>query len=631
MPEGAAFCQCVCISQHTIMTAPLCTHKTSDATTRRSWGVALAIMLLTALPLLLYGHTLRFETVLDDDAYVFSNPYLRDASSFLFALDFQSFVQRCIQWGVSADIALNFVTRPVTYFTFYLNRLLSGDDTSSYRVLNIAIHMGNGLLLFALIRRLLQRDAFSLLAAASAALLFAVHPLATESVTYITQRFESLATFFCLLALILHLQAHSATSPGRGRLLGAAALLSTLLSMLSKETGVVTPILLVLINLLHLHDRPWAALRRSAAHLALLPLIPLLIVATHWTQTSGNMSAASLLNITNQSVNPYTLGEYLLTQVCAWMSYLKLLALPIGQNFDHVYPLISSPLDLRFIAALLITTGLIAGAWMNFRRQSGKSAAVILLGVLWYFISLLPSSSIVPLPDLFSEHRCYLPSVGYFLALAVGIRLLLQFASRISEARVILSAVGSLAILVLSFSTLLRNEVLRNRESLWTDALAKGSNTARVWKGLGIVHYNSGRIDESARCFERALESSPDDEESWLNLCTLYIKSARVEKALKTTSRALRNKPLAVQLIHLRGIALIMAGRVDESLDLWNMILRSYPDYRAAHLSIAEALAQIGHEERALHHLRQAEQSGPLQPVFADMKKKLQSHLSAMR
>lgn len=613
------------------MTAPHSTHKTPEATTRRSWGVAFAILLLTVLPLLLYGHTLRFETVLDDDAYVFGNPYLRDASSFLFALDFQSFIQRCIQWGVSADIALNFVTRPVTYFTFYLNRLLSGDDTSGYRILNIAIHMGNGLLLFALIRRLLQRDAFSLLAAASAALLFAVHPLATESVTYITQRFESLATFFCLLTLNLFLLAHSTTSLGRGRLLGAAALLSTLLSMLSKETGVVTPVLLVLVSMLHLQDRPLAALRRSAAHLTLLPLIPLLIIVTHWSQTSGNMSVSSLLNITNQSFTPYALDDYLLTQVCAWISYLKLLVIPIGQNFDHAYPLISSPLDLRFIAALLITVGLIAGAWMIFRRYSGKSAAVILLGVLWYFISLLPSSSIVPLPDLFSEHRCYLPSVGFFLALAVGIRLLLHFASRMSETRVILSAVGSLAILTLSLSTLLRNEVLRNRESLWNDALAKGSNTARVWKGIGIVNFNSGRIDESARCFERALEVSPLDEESWLNLCTIYIKSGQVEKSLEITSRALQNKPLAVQLIHLRGIALVMAGRVEESLNLWSLILRSYPDYRAAHLSMAETLAQIGHEERALHHLSLAEQSGPLAPIFAGLKKKLQSHLSAMR
>lgn len=613
------------------MKAPHHTHKTPDDNNQRSWLVALVITLLTVLPWLLYGHTLHFETVLDDDAYVFGNPYLRDASSFLFAMDLHSFAQRCIQWGVSEDLALNFVTRPVTYFTFFLNRLISSEDTSTYRVLNIAIHMGNGLLLFALIRRLLQRDAFSLLAAAAAALLFVVHPLATESVTYITQRFESLATFFCLLALILHLQAHSATNPGRGRLLGAAALLSTLLSMLSKETGVVTPVLLVLINLLHLQDRPWAALRRSAAQLALLPLIPVLIIATHWEQSSGSVSIYGLLNITNQSITPYDLGDYILTQVCVWISYLRLLVLPIGQNFDHVYPLITSPLDFRFIVALLITTCLIAAAWLNFRRQPARPSAVVLLGVLWYFISLLPSSSIVPLPDLFSEHRCYLPSVGYFLALAVGIRLLLQLASTISEARVIISAAASLAILALSLSTLLRNEVLRNRESLWNDALAKGSNTARVWKGLGIVHYHSDRVEESARCFERALQVSPMDEESWLNLCTIYIKSGHVEKSLEITERALNNKPLAVQLLHLRGIALIMSGRVNESLELWNLILRSYPEYRPAHLSIAEALAQIGHEERALHHLRLAEQSGTLEPIFAGLKKKLQSHLSAMR
>jgi tetratricopeptide (TPR) repeat protein len=593
--------------------------------------MAFAMALLGLLPWLIYGHTLRFGTVLDDDTYVFNNPYLRDASSFLYLLDLKSFVHRCLQWGVSADIALNFITRPVTYLTFYFNHLVGGDDTTTYRLLNIAIHMGNGLLLFSLIRRLFQRDSFSLLAAATAGLLFVAHPLATESVTYITQRFESLATFFCLLALLLHVQARSASSVLQRRTLAAAAIVATALSMLSKETGVVTPVLMVLLDCLHFQDRLPVALRRAAGSLTLLPMVPLLIVSAHWAQETAPLTVSSLLNITNHGIHPYPLSDYLLTQVCAWISYLRLLVLPIGQNFDHAYPLITSPLDSRFIMAILFTVSLIAGAWLNFRRQSKKSGAIVLFGMLWYFISLLPSSSIIPLPDLFAEHRCYLPSVGLFLVFAVGLHRLLNFSSALLEGRVILYSLSSLAILTLSRSTLLRNEVLQNRESLWKDALAKGSNTVRVWKGLGIVNFNSGRIDESARCFERALEVAPDDDEAWLNLCTLYIKTMQTDKALEATERGLRSKPRAVQIMHLRGLALVMAGRVPEGLQHWELILQHYPHFRSAHLSMAEVLAQIGHEERAIHHLRVAEQSGRLDPLYDSLKKKLQSHLSAMR
>lgn len=593
--------------------------------------MAFAIALLGLLPLLIYGHTLRFGTVLDDDTYVFNNPYLRDASSFLYLLDLKSFVHRCLQWGVSADIALNFITRPVTYLTFYFNHLVGGDDTTTYRLLNIAIHMGNGLLLFSLIRRLFQRDSFSLLAAATAGLLFVAHPLATESVTYITQRFESLATFFCLLALLLHVLARSASSVLQRRTRAAAAIVATILSMLSKETGVVTPVLMVLLDCLHFQDRLPTALRHAAGSLALLPMVPLLIVSAHWAQETAPLTVSNLLNITNHGIHPYPLSDYLLTQVCAWISYLRLLVLPIGQNFDHAYPLITSPLDSRFIMAFLFTVSLIAGAWLNFRRQSKKSGAIVLFGMLWYFISLLPSSSIIPLPDLFAEHRCYLPSVGLFLVFAVGLHRLLNFSAALLEGRVILYSLSSLAILTLSISTLLRNEVLQNRESLWKDALAKGSNTVRVWKGLGIVNFNSGRIDESARCFERALEVAPDDDEAWLNLCTLYIKTMQTDKALEATERGLRSKPRAVQIMHLRGLALVMAGRVPEGLQHLNLILQSHPNFRPAHLSMAEVLAQIGHEERAMHHLHLAEQSGALDPAYASMKKELQSHLSAMR
>ncbi len=613
------------------MKASPSTDKTPASTTKRSWGVVITLTLLLVLPWLIYGHTLHFETVLDDEAYVFNNPYLRDASSFLYALDFEGFTQRCFQWGVSSDIALNFITRPVTYFSFYLNRLVSGTDTASYRLLNIAIHMGNGLLLFALLRRLFHRDAFSLLAAATAALLFTVHPLATESVTYITQRFESLAAFFCLLALLLHVQTRSAESSMQRRLLGAATVMATLLSMLSKETGVVTPLLMVLLNLLCFQDRLAAALRRAAPSLALLPLIPLLILTAQWSQGDVQVTASNLINITNHGINPYPVSAYFMTQVSAWTSYLGLLVLPVGQNFDHVYPLITSPLDTRFIFAALICISILAGAWLYFRRQSGGSGAVILFGVLWYFISLLPSSSIVPLPDLFAEHRCYLPSVGLFLVIASGIHRLLQFCPGSLEKRAIIFATTSITVVILSVSTLLRNEVLQSREALWKDALAKGSNTARVWKGLGIVNFNSGKTDESARCFEQALAVSPDDEEAWLNLCTLHIKTQQADKAIAATERGLLRKPGAAQLLHLRGIALIMAGRVQEGLHHWEVILKSFPDYRDAHLSAAEVLAQIGHEERAMHHLHMAEQSGRLNPAFVSLKKRLQSRLSAMR
>lgn len=606
-------------------------HEASAHTSRRTWNLALAISLLSLLPWLIYGHTLRFGTVLDDSTYVFNNPYLRDASSFLYLLDLKSFVHRSLEWDVSADLALNFITRPVTYLTFYFNHLVGGDDTTSYRLLNIAIHMGNGLLIFSLLSRLLQRDSFSLFAAATAGLLFIAHPLATESVTYITQRFESLATFFCLLALLLHLGARSADTALQRRLLVAASILATSLAMLSKETGVVTPVMMVVLGCLHFKDRLPNSLLRAAGPLALLPLVPLLILAAHWAQNAGQVSASGLLNITNDAQHPYSLSSYLLTQICAWISYLRLLLLPIGQNFDHIYPLITSPLDVRFISAVLITTSLIAGAWLYFHRHSKKSGAIVLFGTLWYFISLLPSSSIVPLPDLFAEHRCYLPSVGVFLALAAGLHSLLNFSSRHIKGRVIIYSLGTLAILILSFSTLLRNEVLQNRETLWRDALAKGSDTPRVWKGLGIVNFDAGRIDESARCFEHALELDPDDDESLLNLCKLHIKTQQVAKALEATKGGRRNKPLPVQIVHLRGIALIQAGRVEEGLKHWEVILQEYPDFRDTHLTMAEALAQLGHEDRAMHHLLLAERSGQLDDFYKSLKTKLQSHLSAMR
>ncbi|MFZ4111387.1 MAG: tetratricopeptide repeat protein, partial [Polymorphobacter sp.] len=91
------------------------------------------------------------------------------------------------------------------------------------------------------------------------------------------------------------------------------------------------------------------------------------------------------------------------------------------------------------------------------------------------------------------------------------------------------------------------------------------------------------------------------------------------------------NNQITTEIAHLRGIALIQTGRVEEGLKQWELILQQYPHLRSTHIRMAEVLAQIGQEERAMHHLLMAEKSGKLDLLSDNLKKKLQSHLSAMR
>jgi len=583
-----------------------------------------AFLLLALLPWFLYGHTLNFGTVLDDEPYVFDNPLLRTPQSFLYLLDFKTFALSASAWGISPDVPLNFILRPVAYLTFYINLCLGGQETAGFRLVNISIHMLNGMLLFVLARRLLGRDDRRAgIAAIVSALLFVAHPLATESVTYIVQRFESLSTLFFLLAILGYVSAREATSPRQGSVWMAVSLLATLLGMLTKETCVTIPIMLLALELVWRRQSVFHSLKSLRWHLLLMPVIPCFILASHWAHT-GQVAVADSLNITNGGPQAYSVTHYFLTQVCAWVSYLRLLFLPVGQNFDHDYPLITSVMDGRFLASaaiVLVMVGL--SGWFYLRRRSSSTAVMILFGVLWYFITLAPSSSIVPLPDLFSEHRCYLPSVGIFLVLAALLHELQRFRLT-SGSRFSLLALSSTCLLALSFATLLRNETLRSRKALWQDCLAKGSDKARVWKGLGIAAYTAGRTQEAIEHFKRSTERHPEDVESWVNLCAMYVQGKMPQEGITAARAGIHHVGPRVSLLHLLAHATIQTGRWQEAKRIWEDILTSVPDHRDSRLSLAELCAQTGETQQALKHLRAAKKILALEPMYVKLEQQLQ-------
>ena len=589
----------------------------------------LTLALLIILPCLLYGHTLRFEPVLDDETYVLTNPLLRDHQSFHYPWNFKAFATSGNNLGQSRDMALNFITRPVTYLTFYANRISHGSDPAGYRVVNILIHIGNGLLLFLLLEKLTAKGHLATLAAALAALLFAAHPMATESVTYITQRFESLSTLFCLLALLSYVLYRNAHSSRSGKAYLGLSLFASALSMLSKETGFIVPWLIIAVEYFGFQSSPTMTWRRTWKHLLLTPILPILIIATDYAQTGITPTLSSLLHVTNHVENGHNTHDYFLTQFSAWLTYLRLWLFPVGQNFDHDYPKIISVFQPAFIGAL---SGLlcIAGLILFAHRRSAGRTAFISVGALWFILSLAPSSSLFAPPDLFSEHRSYFPSIGIFLCLSVC--LLQLFSTQISPHwKASLQIIYPIILLTLCLATLLRNEVLRTRENIWQDSLAKGTNTARVWKGLGIAKHQAGRPKEAIECFKKAVAVKPLDMESWYNLNTAYLKTGMHQEALDSTGKSLEYLGGNTHLLHLRALALTNAGWPDEGRKIWELILQYIPGNRDANMSLGEFFAKTGRYEQALYHFHQAEKSGPLSGTMAEIQRTLQAQLSSMR
>ena len=588
-----------------------------------------AIIALSACGL--YLGAMHHEPVLDDRDYVLNNPLLDDAGSFLYPFDFVEFANGARARGMDPDFSLNFITRPVTYLTFYANRLAGGTSVSGYRAVNVLIHACNGMLLFGILALLAReaRGSSRVWPSALAAILFTAHPMATQAVTYITQRFESLATTFILASIGCHLIAVSRAHGARDRRgWRVASVLLCLGAMLSKETGFVTPILAIMLDWLWLGTPIHAALRRGWRLIPTLVLVPALVLATNRAHQGDDFSLWTALNVTNIGGVFFHPWHYFLTQVSVSMDYLGLWVFPAGQTFVHDVDLVESMTSPRFAGSLVLILAVIALAVLAFRKWKRPLGGMVLGGTLWYFLALAPSSSFVPLPELMSEHRAYLPGVGLFIVVA-AVLARIEEVLRPAWLRMVRGAFAAAAV-ALGVATLERNEVLRTEEGVDRDAVAKSPDRARSWNGLGVALARKKQLDDALHHFRKACALRPTWVQPWENRCIVRAQKGDYDGAIDVIAQASREGIVSIHLLYVQGVSFAGIGRLDEAVERFKKVVHISPAHKSAYVCLAAIYYGAGRREEAFSHYRQAIKLGPLDAWERDTLAPLIGELSAM-
>ncbi len=591
----------------------------------RLWVHAVLTVVLAGLCAGLYVWTADFPMAFDDHTYLKDNPFFRDASNFDYLKNFDEFANRPLKIGTDPDYAVNAILRPVAYASFHLNYLLDDFNPHGFRLVNIAIHALNSILIYALVNLLLCRSVLAaqlqrgsvLFISATAALLFAVHPLATESVTYIIQRFTSLVVLFSLLSLSLYFASAYMRSPwGRGLLRGGAVV-AVLLAMQTKEDACVVPLLALLLDWLVVGTRLRAALLRALPLLLCMPLIPLLVFLTAAAQHGGyDMHAA--VNIVNSRDAPLHHWHYIVTELTVMTHYLRQLFWPNGLNLDPEWPIYGSLFQGPVLLAVAVLGGLVLSTWALFRRFRGDVRFVLGFAcVVWFFLTLFVSSGLVPLPDLVAEHRSYLPSIGIFILVACLLDRLRSRSLRPAVLRVGVPVFALLCLSALSWKTCIRNNVWRTRESLWEDTVAKSPGKYRTWGNLGAAYSDAGKNEQAVKCFREALKVEPRFQNGLLNLSNSLLRLNRPKEALDTTLQlinmdktATARPPVAFTL----GLSLAGVGRYDDAVAVFRDILTTIPDDPQTHKALGLVYYQTGLPHRALDHYQHAARAQPEDP-----------------
>ncbi len=595
------------------------------------------ILVIMVFALLSYSNTFDVPFMLDDYGNIVVNPDVSGLSNL-----FTSFtLDHITGTKLSSDLLLKF--RSIGYLSFALNYAVHGLDVWGYHLVNILIHLGVSLLCYGLVIltfktpgfRKIGEDPSSLIdsrnfIALFSALLFAVHPVQTQAVTYVVQRFASLATLFWMLSLVSYIQfrflSDQASVVFKRSALYAFSLISAVLAMKSKEFALLLPIVIALYEFMFLEGKLKARLAYLTPICLTMAIVPLTVMfsAKRGLLESHEKLLGSLISR----------EDYLLTQFRVIVTYIRLLLFPVNQIFDYDYPVYHSFFNPEvLISFLFLLSILLMGVYFYYRSRSTKSRnshlyRLAAFGIFWFFITNSVESSIISLPDVIFEHRLYLPSIGFFLTIVSGLELLrAQWGERASYALKISVCAMLLLTTGLSAAAYSRNNVWRDKVGLMEDDVKKSPGKARPRCCLGNMYGGQGRIEEAMYQFKTVTVNTPGYADAHYYLGMTYGRLGRLEEAVEEykKSNAIRfdNADAHADL----GVIYARLGRWDEAVREYTTTIMLSPQSEAAHNNLGNAYRNLGRMEEALSEYRTALR---IKPDFAEAHYNLGSTYSSL-
>jgi tetratricopeptide (TPR) repeat protein len=587
------------------------------------------MVLIAIIGMLAYSNTFSVPFMFDDKApngQIEDNLMIRDLGNFILALKGHDF---------SGKEGYIFVPRRfMGYLTFALDYKIHGLNVAGYHIVNLAVHIINALLVYLLVL-LTFRTRFISEArgeekedkgrgntiALFSALLFVSHPIQTESVTYIVQRFTSLATMFYLLSLLTYIKGR--LSPQRPLYAGCWLLFSVLfalLAMLTKEISFTLPLVILLYELVFfVHTRRRRLLLAAVTGVIVVGSAVLVLGANG--KSLGDM-LSDLGRQTRLETN-VSRWDYLMTETRVITTYVRLLLWPTNQNLDYDYPVSHSLFDYRVLLSFTFLFFLFAlGLYLatdNLKRRGGEGrgtggnpfgrltvheSRLIGFGILWFFVTLSVESSIIPIADVINEHRMYLPSIGAFIALTqfYFVFIAKRNARFFSYASAFLLAI----VLIFAVATFRRNMVWQNGVTMWEDVVKKSPLKARALNNLAAADIALHRFKAARDYLKRSLEADPGNVDVSYNLAYVYTKMGAYEDALALCRRVLESDPNNARILSQVATAQIQAGNYDAAKEAALKAISINPASLEAYIDLGVVYRKLGQYDAALGAAKEA-------------------------
>ncbi|MBF0320751.1 MAG: tetratricopeptide repeat protein [Nitrospirae bacterium] len=568
------------------------------------------ILIIAAACVIVYCNSFKAPFMFDDYTNIIEKNVVRDIGDV---------TSKAPRWWLNNYLLIipTANRRFVAILTFAMNYKLHGMDVVGFHVFNLIVHMCNAMFIYLLVRLIFRSPFFTSsgfgagVMALFTALLFAVHPIQTSAVTYIAQRYTSLATLFCLISIVAYVSSRLTASRAARYMLYATSVFSAILAMRSKEIAFTLPVIAAVLEFMFFGGK----LKKRILYL--LPLMSTMLIIPMSILSEKYATAASALNTAVSSADSsmkaavvalLTPPEYLFTQFRVIVTYLRLLFVPVGLNLDYDYPVFRSFFSPEVALSFLVVAAVFASSVYMFYRSAvlpednrdRYAARLYSFGILWFFIALSVESSVLPIKDVINEYRLYYPSVGFFIAL-------MAVAMWLSEKKAgPMKVVPALAVIVvlLSAMTLQRNEVWADRIKLWEDTVRKSPNKARPHYNLGYDYLRHGRIPDAIREFQTAVTLRPDYAEPYNNLGDIYASQGRMDEAFDAFKKAIQYSPDFAVAYNNLGTIYDERGQFDEARTNYQTAIKLIPEYIDARLNLGNLYIKMNRLQDAVSEFR---------------------------
>jgi len=534
-----------------------------------------ALALICVCGVIIFFATVHSPFVYDDAHAIEDNPYIKNLSKF----------QQMV--GVQ-----NIFNRSILLFTFSVNHAIGQLDVFGYHLINLMLHLCVGIILYFLTMELVAIEnpvltsTFQRLPLA-VSLIHIFSPINVESITYLSSRSSVLVTLFYLSSFYLFIRFVNSKEKQKNKWKNVhypiVILFLFYLGLGTKEIIVTLPIVAVLYLWVQSSEKNF---HKYLPELAVI-LLPLIIYLLYRYVQMGN-----LLFLKN---DPYSYmfdrGLYILTQIKVVISYyLVKLFFPINLNFEPDIRLVSSFLDWEWVVCFIVGAVLAIGIFF-------QKSVLLKCAFAWALITILPTSSIIPLKQIATEHRTYLPGTG--ISMGLGILFL-----RVVSINKLIHPILIIFLLIYGFLAMKRSLDYRSEINIWEDTVEKSPYKSMVHNNLGTAYLSKGRLEEARKSFEISSGLSPSSTDPYINMGHIHSRNKEWDKAKLKYDLALKLGANRSQVFFNSGLMRLKLNKPEEALPFLLEAIKIKNHRALYHQELGNAFRMLKQYDSALKSYR---------------------------